>query len=409
MQNVRFSKWLVLSCLGLLISMCSSTSSATEFTADMTVTIHHDNAVQTSKIFVKESRYRMEQVEDGQEIVVLVDQEQRLTRVLLPADKMYVEIASDDMQSLMNDPFQAAKYTETIGEKTKAGVEKISGYDCDVYAIKRDGDDLMKLWVAKKLNFPMKIEIPGKGGRTMLLEKIKTGSLEDNLFAMPAGYTKMDEPGEREIELPEWTERIASAKYVEPPFEQMMLDEEILRVKIESGKGVKVSGTNKITDRSAFMAVPFKDGKPINEPTMYLYNLSNEGQTWSNTFKLTPYEADEIVIRVEEGTITLKLEAIDVGKQESVSAGNELKVPVKAGYNIDFRLVNIIDGESVCTVTLTKGGNEVSEDVIGPKDYRTYTLKKKGESKKNTWSNSSGADEFIVRVEKGEILVNVSQ
>jgi len=36
-------------------------------------------------------------------------------------------------------------------------------------------------------------------------------------------------------------------------------------------------------------------------------------------------------------------------------------------------------------------------------------LKKKGESKKNTWSNSSGADEFIVRVEKGEILVNVSQ
>lgn len=409
MHNVGISKWVVIVYGVFFICVCANTSSATQFTAEMTETIHRNNEVRTSKIFVKDAKYRIEEEEEGQKIVVLVDGDEGLTRVLLPAEEMYMEMASDDMQSLMNDPFQAAKYTEKIGEKVKTGTEKISGYECDVYSIRRDGDDIMKLWVSEKLSLPMKIELPGEGGRTMLLENIKTSSLEDDLFAMPDGYTKMEEPKEREIELPEWTERIASANYVEPPFEQMMLDEEIVRVRIESGKGVKVSGTNKITDRSAFMAVPFKNGKPINEPTMYLYNLSNEGQTWGNTFRLTPYEADEIIVRVEEGTITLKLEAFDLGILETVSVGKELKVPVKPGENIDFKLINIIDGESICTVTLVKGGKEVSDDVIGPKDHRTYTMQKEGDSKKNTWSNSTGADEFIVRVEKGEILVNVSQ
>jgi hypothetical protein len=409
MHYFDIPKWAVISYVALFLCTCSNTSSATQFTAEMTETIHHNDEVRRSMIYVKEAKYRIEAEEEGQKVVVLVDQEEGLTRVLLPADKMYRVMASDDVQSLMNDPFQAAKFTETIGEKVKTGVEKISGYECDVYAIKRDGDDIMRLWVSKQVSLPVKIEIPGEGGRTMQLENIKSGSLVDDLFTMPAGYSRMGEPGEMEIELPEWTERVESAKYVEPPFEQMMSDEEIVRVKITVGKGVKVSGTNKITDRSAFMAVPFKDGKPIKEPTMYLYNLTEEGQTWGNTFRLTSYEADEIIVRVEEGTIMLKLEALDLGMLETVSAGKELKIPVRPGYNIDFRLVNIIDGESICTVTLARDGQEVSDEVIGPEDIRTYTMQKKGDSKKNTWSNSTGADEFIVRVDKGEILVNVSQ
>ncbi len=58
---------------------------------------------------------------------------------------------------------------------------------------------------------------------------------------------------------------------------------------------------------------------------------------------------------------------------------------------------------------MTKSGKEVSEDVIGPEEYRTYTFDKQGESKTNTWSNSAGADEFVVRVEKGTVLVIVNQ
>jgi hypothetical protein len=409
MRSLSNSKWILMFCMGLFLCTCANTSSATEYTAEMTETTHQDGKVFSSKIYVKDAKYRIEEEEEGQKIVVLVDQEEGITRVLSPADKLYMGMASDDVQSLMNDPFQAIKYAEGIGKRVKTGTEKISGYECDAYIIERDGDVIMKLWVSEKLSLPVKIEIPGDGGRTMVLSKIKAGSLEDALFELPEGYAKREEPGEPEIELPEWTERIASAKYVEPPFDQMMFDEEILRVKIMEGRGVKISGTNKLTDRSAFMAVPFKNGMPINDPTMYLYNLSYEGQTWSNTFKLTSYEADEIVIRVQNGTITLNLETVDLGKQEIVSAGKSLKIPVRAGYNIDFRLVNTVDGESKCMVTTAKGGKETSEDVIGPEEYRTYTFNKKGDSKNNTWSNSAGADEFILRVEKGAILVIVIQ
>ena len=409
MRNLGVRTWLGLSCIALFLGTCANTSSATEYAAEMTETVHRDGEVLTSKIYVKGAKYRIEEIEDGQEIVVLVNQEKGLTRVLLPAEQMYAEMASDDIQSLMNDPFQAVKYTETKGEKTKTGTEKISGYECDVYTIKRGGDDIMRLWVSEKLSLPVKIEIPGEGGRTMLMDNIKTGTINDALFVLPDGYTKMEEPGKPEIELPAWTENITSAKYVEPPLEQMMLDEEIFRVRVIEGRGVKISGTNLLTEQSAFMAVPFKDGNPINNPTMYLYNLSYEGQTWSNTFRLTPYEADEIIIRVEEGTITLKLEPIDLGLQEKVAAGKEFKAPIRAGYNIDFRLVNTIDGESVCTVTMKKDGQELSDDILGPEEYRTYTLTEKGDSKQNTWSSSGNPDEFIVRVQKGEMLVSVSQ
>ena len=409
MRNLGVRKWLGLGCIALFLGTCASTSSATEYTAEMTETVHRDGEVLTSKVYVKGAKYRIEEEEEGQEIVVLVDQEKGLTRVLLPAERQYMEMASDDVQSLMNDPFQAVKYTETIGEKIKTGTERISGYDCDVYTIKRDGDDIMKLWVTKELSLPVKIEIPGEGGRTMLMDNIKTGAVDDAFFVLPDGYTKMEEPGRPEIELPAWIENIASAKYVGPPFEQMMLDEEILRVRIIEGMGVKISGINKLTERSAFMAVPFMKGRPIKDPTMYTFNLSYEGQTWSNTFRLTTYEADEIIVRVEEGTIMLKLEAVDLGIQEKVAAGKEFKASVKVGYNIDFRLVNTIDGESVCTVTMKKDGQELSEDIIGPEEHRTFTLNKKGDSKQNTWSSSGNPDEFVVRVQRGEMLVSFSQ
>jgi outer membrane lipoprotein-sorting protein len=409
MRSLGVSKWVFLGGVVLFLCTCANTSSATEYIAEMTETVHRDGEVSTSKVYVKGSKYRIEEEEEGQEIVVLVDQEKGVTRVLLPAEKMYAEMASDDIQSLMNDPFQAVKYTETIGEKTKTGTEKISGYECDVYTIKRDGDDIMRLWVSEKLSLPVKIEIPGEDGRTMLMHNIKTGKIEDVLFVLPDGYTKMEESGKPEIELPAWIENIASAKYVEPPFEQMMLDEEILRVKVVEGRGVKISGTNELAERSAFMAVPFMEGRPISDPTMYMFNLTYEGQTWSNTFRLTTYEADEIIIRVEEGTIMLKLEAVDLGIQETVSAGEEFKASIRVGYNIDFRLVNTLDGESVCTVTMRKEGQELSDDIIGPEEHRTYTLNKKGESKQNTWSSSGYPDEFIVRVQRGEILVSFSQ
>ena len=142
----------------------------------------------------------------------------------------------------------------------------------------------------------------------MELSDIKVKEIDDKLFAMPVGYTKMSTREERVIELPDWAERVSLARFVDLPFEQMMFDEEIVRVKTVAGKGIRITAENKLDGKSAFMAVPFKDGKPINDPTMYLYNMTWNGETWSTSFKQTPEEADEIVVRVKDGTIVLKVE-----------------------------------------------------------------------------------------------------
>lgn len=309
MHKVRVHKW---SYIAVLLLISFSFISAVQFTADMSVKLHYENEATTHTLYVGDAKYRMDQEEEGQEVVVLVDQEKGMTYVLLPSEKMYMEMPNDDMQSLMNDPFQAAKFTETIGEKSKIGSEKLSGYASDVYAIKRDGDVIMKLWVSEKLGFPLKIVIPGESGRTMELKNIKEGKPNEELFTMPTGYRKVTDPGQRAVEIPDWAEHIEAAEIVKPPFERLMSADEIVRVKVESGKGIKVDGVNDIDSNSAFTAVPFKDGRPIKEPSMYTYNLTWKGANWPTPFKLTPNDADEIVVRVRQGSVVIKVEWIDL-------------------------------------------------------------------------------------------------
>ncbi|UCF71667.1 MAG: DUF4412 domain-containing protein [candidate division WOR-3 bacterium] len=294
----------------ILLLVLSSVSYAVQFTADMGVKLHYEDAATTQKLYVGEGKYRLDQEEDGQQVVVLVDQEAGMTRVLLPKEKIYMEMPSDDMQSLMNDPFQAAKFTEEVGKKSKVGNEKVSGYACDVFVIKRDGEVIMRLWLSDQLGFPLKIVIPGEGGRTMELKNIKEGEVGEEIFMIAAGFAKVRDPGQRAVEVPDWAEGLESVEIVKIPFERLMSAEEIVRVKLEAGKGIKVDGMNNIEGNSAFTAVPFKDGRPIKEPSMFTYNLTWKGANWSTPFKYTPADADEIVVRVREGSILVKIESI---------------------------------------------------------------------------------------------------
>jgi len=409
MQDVRTLRWFASAYVVVLMLACAEKSAAAQFTADMVDSVHHGGQSRTGKIYVKGFRYRMDQEEDGQKVTVLVDQETRLTRVFLEAERMYLEMPNDDPQSLFNDPFQAAKYVEELGTKSKIGSEKVSGYACDIYSVNYDTMHLMDIWVARKLEFPIKVQLSGKYSRTMLLSNIKETQLNDDVFAGPVGYAKVGESDLVEPQLPEWVQQVSSAGLARPPFEQKMAGGAMIRVKIESGKGIKVQGKNESSEESSFTAVPFKDEKPNSDPSMYTFNLTYEGQTWGTTFKQTPYEADEIVVRVNEGVMTASVTNFDLGLVEIVSAGGELKVPVDPTRNIDFRVVNMIEGKSICTYTLLKKGEELSEEVIGPIPFRTYRFEKKNESKKNTLSSSTQADEFVVEVRSGKVLVNVSQ
>ena len=390
--------------VGLTLFVCCAQALGDQFTADMVQ--HISGKTKMSKIYVKDKKYRMEQEEGGEQIIVIVDQEAGVTRVLVPTEKKYMEMESKDPTSLMNDPFQSFKFLSTIAEKKHLGTEKVSGYNCNKYVIKDQGQDLMTQWVSQSLKFPIKI-VNHTANMSMELKNIQGGPVDDTLFQIPAGYEKMKKPGKMQVSVPDWAREVPSAPVMNPPFRHGMSTEEIIRVKVEPGMEIKVNGKNEIDGRSAFTAVPFLNGKPIEDPSMSTYNLLRKGQSMGVTRKETTREADEIVIRIGKGKVTVKVEQIELAAGEPVSAGGELRVSVEPGRYINVRMENLTSGESVCTVTFFQQGKELSDSVIGPVSFRTFTLDNENVREQRTWSTE--ANEIVIRVEKGQVLVRVEQ
>lgn len=390
--------------VALTLFVCCAQARENEFTADMVE--HISGKTKMSKIYVKGEKYRLEQEEDGLQIIVIVDQDAGVTRVLLPGEKKYIEMESKDPESLMNDPFQSFKFLSTRAEKKYLGREKVSDYDCDKYVITDRGQDLMTQWISQSLKFPIKI-VNHTTKMSMELRNIQEGLVEDALFQIPAGYEKMGMPGKIQVSVPEWAKEVPSSPLMNPPFQNSMSAQEIIRVSVEAGKEIEAEGKNEIDGRSVFTVVPFLDGKPTKDPSECTYKLLEKGKSRKVTCKEITREADEIVIRVKEGKVMLEVKQIELAAGEAVSAGGELRVSVEAGRYVEVRIENLISGESVCTVTFFQEGKELSEKVIGPVGFRTFTLNSEKMRQQRTWSTE--ADEIVIRVEKGQMLIRVKQ
>ncbi len=84
----------------------------------------------------------------------------------------------------------------------KVGTETLMGYDCEVYEAQARLRPAMprtdtKIWYARQLAFPIKSESATGGPLgtvTMSLRNITVGTLSDDLFAPPEGYTRASSP-----------------------------------------------------------------------------------------------------------------------------------------------------------------------------------------------------------------------
>ena len=101
--NLRAVLSLILLMLAISPVLCQEAFGG-EYIAD----IINQSAADTvsAKIYVKGSNYRIEIQDEGKPMIILVNQDANITRICDAAEKSYVEIPSDDLKSLMNDPFQ---------------------------------------------------------------------------------------------------------------------------------------------------------------------------------------------------------------------------------------------------------------------------------------------------------------
>ncbi len=376
---------------------------AAEFSARMIQ--RDDESADTAKIFVRAGGYRVEQEEEGISIVVIVDSDEGLTYLLLPERKLYMEMESQDVRSMMNDPFQGLKRAESYGEVKRLGSESVGGYECDKFGVSIGGDEVMVKWVSKELEFPLRIATSRGQQRSAEVSEIVEAPVDESLFEIPADYSNQD-MSSLLVDTPEWASQVSSEPTMVPPFELNLTEGEMVRIKVEPGKDIDVSGRSLTAGNSAFTVVPFQNGRPVVDPSMGTMNLSEEGQGVRFRRSETIQEADEIVVRVREGEVMISV-TVDEMTEQRVMAGEEVKVPVELGKDIKVRLVNLKAGPSKCIWEFSYKGGLLSDDDMGPLEYRTATLRNKNESESQTFQ--ANADEMTVRVEEGEILVKIGQ
>ena len=166
-----------------------------QFTADMVTT--ESGVTKTNKFYSENQFYRMDIEEEGQEGYVIVDRNEGITRVVMPAEKMYMEMSSTGMQSMSNDVFQSIEKQKEQYETNLIGTETINGYECEKYEVLIDGGVVSTFWQAPDFEFPIKVISGASNEMVMELKNIQPGDVDDAMFQIPDDYTKMEMPGMR--------------------------------------------------------------------------------------------------------------------------------------------------------------------------------------------------------------------
>jgi len=180
-------------CALMMFLIFLSSSAIAQFSADMVTT--NGDVTQTSKFYSEKPYYRMDMEEGGQQMFVVVNTKTNITQAFMPSQKMYMEMKSDDIQSASNDVFQSLEEQKKKYETKMVGKETVNGYDCEIYEVMADGSIVTTYWQSAEIEYPIKVVTGENQDMIMELKNIEKGDIDDALFQVPAGYTKMDMQG----------------------------------------------------------------------------------------------------------------------------------------------------------------------------------------------------------------------
>jgi len=195
---------LILCCASLsFASLYSVPVNAQEFSGEIVQTGKENTNRPPTKVFVGKDKMRFENEGGSRESgAVILDYASQKTYMLMPEQKMYMEIDPGQMgfrklTDLMRpvDPnnacplFQAAATDKKVLNCHKDGTETVNGRTAIKYEGTTQEDGTGYAWIDPKLHFILKWQ--GKEGAGEL-RNIKEGPQSSSLFEVPAGYQKFD-------------------------------------------------------------------------------------------------------------------------------------------------------------------------------------------------------------------------
>ncbi len=299
--NYRFAP-LQLVCLlvSVIFLMIGANAYAVSFSADMVKT--EKGKTQTSGFFLLDDLYRLDVVDDGQELIILVNRTSGKTTIVNPNEKQYREIENDSFQSAMNNPIEAYNRLRRDYESRTSGTEMIAGIECDTVTLSDAGKDLMTAWVARPYGLPILIVNPATGDK-FELKNIKEERIDKAKFQVPAGYTEKEDPAKKRAQEEAALPFLTTTATGTAPWTRRIGPSGEMRVAVDPEKSVRITFENFTQDESICSIKGFRAGQPIDlDCQRTSFSLKGKGRR-DECLVGVQNQAEEISFMVEKGKI----------------------------------------------------------------------------------------------------------
>lgn len=166
-----------------------------QFKANVKMKNGSDGTSATGTMYFGGAKMRTELTMDGQNVVVLADPVAKSQYVLMPSDKIYMQMRLGEGPVSMpitgpSDPTNPCGGGSGNTDCVKGPNESVNGYDAVRWDYTSAEGVRTRAWVSTKLRFPVKTQ--DDNGSSMEFSNIAEGPQAPSLFGIPAGYKKMD-------------------------------------------------------------------------------------------------------------------------------------------------------------------------------------------------------------------------
>lgn len=144
------------------------------------------------KTWIKGEKIKNEIVVEGNRIINITDQSSKEIFLYFPEENMAIKQNYNEMEGLAQNPLNEYG-EEDANDFSITGTETIDGNACTVMvATEEDDNAVIKIWVSMQYGIPLKIERTEPAGKTTIVySNVKTGSIPDSEFELPAGVEIM--------------------------------------------------------------------------------------------------------------------------------------------------------------------------------------------------------------------------
>jgi hypothetical protein len=182
----------------LLGAVVAGAQTATQFRADLRVR-DLDGTTGTAKLYVGTARLRMEFPVGGETRPTIIDPKEESQFTISPGQRQYVEMPLGESGGTVRIPrINTMNPTnpcadDRLSDCKRLGAETVNGFPSEKWEYTNVDGDRVTAWISTRLRFPVRTTV--ENGATTEITNVVEGPQPANLFAVPAGFAKVDDLG----------------------------------------------------------------------------------------------------------------------------------------------------------------------------------------------------------------------